>query len=59
MVIPQAVYKNEFTDDAGNIDHQYGVKYGEIIPILTKAIQEQQEMISTLQKEVKTLKEKS
>ncbi len=36
----------------------YGVKYSEIIPVLTKAIQEQQAQIEELKKEVQALKNK-
>jgi len=43
--------QNEFSDT-------YGVKYSEIVPVLVKAIQEQQAQIEQLKLEVKALKEK-
>jgi hypothetical protein len=38
------------------ITDPYGMKYSELIPVLTKAIQEQQEQIVKLQEEIATLK---
>ncbi len=56
QIIPDAVVaeKGKTPEDA---DHTYyGVKYAEIIPVLVKAIQEQQELIEQLRKEVNELK---
>ena len=38
------------------ITDPYGMRYAELIPLLTKAIQEQQEKIEQLEKEIKSLK---
>lgn len=39
------------------ITDPYGMKYNELIPVLTKAIQEQQSQIDALQEEIRKLKE--
>ncbi|NVO19044.1 MAG: tail fiber domain-containing protein [Bacteroidetes bacterium] len=67
-VIPDAVVHSyvsqEEIDKAalagrGNIEpDNYGVKYSELIPVLVKAIQDQQSQIEELKKEVETLKGK-
>lgn len=69
QVLPQAVVHDHISDaqiarakaahkDVPQIQDPYGMKYSEIIPVLTKAIQEQQQMITKLQKEVEALKAK-
>ena len=47
-VIPHVVTQNDEGD--------YGIQYARLVPVLTKAIQEQQAMIETLQAEVAALK---
>ena len=37
--------------------HPYGVDYGKLTPYLIKAVQEQQTLIETLQREVQELKD--
>ena len=65
-IIPEAVVKPTQKDFAeyeamkalgkeGEVP-SYGMKYTELIPVLTKAIQEQQAMIEALKKEVENLK---
>jgi uncharacterized coiled-coil protein SlyX len=39
-------------------EYKYGIYYSDIIPVLTKAIQEQQAIIEDLQNQVKALNEK-
>lgn len=51
-VIPEIVQKSKNEEDP------MGVRYSELIPVLVKAVQEQNELIESLQKEVKELKEK-
>lgn len=53
-VLPNLV--SEFTKDNG--EKILGVQYSELIPVLTKAIQEQQKQIDELKKEVTELKAK-
>jgi len=57
-LVPEAVYKEEYLKEDGTEDFHYGINYSEIIPILTKAIQEQQALIKAMQVEIKLLKEK-
>jgi hypothetical protein len=62
-VFPQIIDKNKLYKKAGDnseIDEtEYlGVRYQELIPVLVKAIQEQQVQIKELQKEVEILKNK-
>jgi hypothetical protein len=52
QIIPEAVVK---TSDAEPL----GMKYAELIPVLTKAIQEQQSLIEKLQIEIEKLKQKA
>jgi voltage-gated potassium channel Kch len=49
----QVLDKSKFT---GDDTYYYGIKYTETIPILLKAIQEQQEQIDALQSEINELK---
>ena len=63
-VIPEIVSKAKINPDdledrglsKSEIQETYGVYYNEIIPVLVKAIQEQQEQIELLQAEVSKLK---
>jgi hypothetical protein len=63
-IIPQAVVHSQITDKeieqakkAGKpvpaLKDPYGMNYSEIIPVLVKAIQEQQKMIEDLQQQIK------
>ena len=58
----EAALDNEGAKNNGiiSIDDQgmYGVRYNDLIAPMVKAIQEQQEMINTLQKENKDFKER-
>jgi len=57
LVIHTAVEKDAETGKLPNeYADAYGVKYAEFIPVLTKAIQEQQALIDQLQKEIEILK---
>lgn len=57
LVIHTAVEKDAETGKLPNeYADAYGVKYAEFIPVLTKAIQEQQALIEQLRKEIETLK---
>ena len=51
-ILPEVV-----VEDKNNPNASLGVMYSDIIPVLVKAIQEQQKMIEELKKEVKELKE--
>ena len=53
-VIPQAVIEGKDKED-GTIEIPWGVDYSKLVPLLTKAIQEQQELIKQLQADVKKL----
>jgi len=55
-IIPQAVMEGNDKED-GSINMPWGVDYSKIVPLLTKAIQEQQELIKQLQADVSALKE--
>lgn len=61
-VVPDLVIHEQVQPDAetGKVANQYndayGVKYAEFIPVLTKAIQEQQALIEQLRKEIELLK---
>lgn len=61
-VVPDLVIHEQVKPDAetGKVNNQYndayGVKYAEFIPVLTKAIQEQQAVIEQLKKEIELLK---
>ncbi len=46
----------EVVDVPENADEMYSIRYSELIPVLTKAIQEQQAQIEELKAEVKALK---
>ena len=55
-VVPQAVSgEKDAVDEEGNPDLQ-GIDHSKLVPLLTKAIQEQQEQIEALQSEINTLK---
>ena len=62
-VVPHLVIDHEWREVPDSDQREWvetehlGVNYAELIPILTKAIQEQQEMIEALQEEVSELKE--
>ncbi|MEO1254470.1 MAG: tail fiber domain-containing protein, partial [Bacteroidota bacterium] len=49
-VIPEAVYKGETEED------YMGVNYSDLIPVLIKAIQDQNDKIQLLEAEIKELK---
>lgn len=56
-VLPELVSTgNSVESTEGEVFNSKSVNYIELIPLLTKAIQEQQEVIETLQKEVEALK---
>lgn len=63
-IVPDLVIHNNVEPDAetGKINNSYndayGVKYVEFIPVLTKAIQEQQALIEELKKEIEALKKR-
>ena len=55
-IVPQAVSgEKDAVDKEGNPDLQ-GIDHSKLVPLLTKAIQEQQEQIEALQSEINTLK---
>ena len=55
-VVPQAVSgEKDAVDEEGNPDLQ-GIDHSKLVPLLTKAIQEQQEQIESLQQEIEVLK---
>jgi len=59
-MVAQEIYEDhsEFVHKPENYDDDgWAIRYQEIVPTLTKAIQEQQEQIETLQREVQELKE--
>lgn len=64
-IIPEVVVTHEFEEDreTGEIKkvevENLGVMYADLIPVLTKAIQEQQQMIEDLRAEVEALKAQS
>jgi len=55
-VIPEAVYKP--TGNSETSTDKYGVNYSTIIPVLVKAIQEQQQQIDELKTRVRALENK-
>lgn len=60
-VIPEVIVYNEqkLTESDGRVsddDTTYGVKYSELIPVLVKAIQDQQDAIQKLNEEITKLK---
>ena len=57
-ILPQVIEKETHIDHEGNEDTSYGVKYEQIIPVLVKAIQEQNKSLIELQHEIKILKNK-
>lgn len=68
-VIPQAVVHSVVSEESLKIKREnnrpipaitdpYGMKYNELIPVLTKAIQEQQAQIEELKREIEQLKRK-
>jgi hypothetical protein len=56
-IIPQAVVKGRDKED-GSLDIPWGVDYSKIVPLLTKAIQEQQTIINDLKARIETLEAK-
>jgi hypothetical protein len=66
QIIPDAVVHSYTSDEeiqnarkekGIELDREtYGVKYTELIPVLVKAIQEQQDLIEKMQKEINELK---
>jgi hypothetical protein len=55
-IVPQAVSgEKDAIDDEGNPDYQ-GIDHSKLVPLLTKAIQEQQTQIDALQSEINLLK---
>ena len=56
-IVPEAISgKKDAVDGQGNPEYQ-GIDHSKLVPLLTKAIQEQQEQIETLKAEVKELKD--
>lgn len=61
-IVPDLVIHTNVQPDAetgkinNNYNDAYGVKYAEFVPVLTKAIQEQQAVIEQLKKEIELLK---
>jgi hypothetical protein len=51
-ILPQVV-----STDKSSPDQKLGIRYNELIPVLVKAVQEQQTQIDALKAEIKTLKE--
>ena len=56
-IIPQAVVEGTDKED-GSINMPWGVDYSKIVPLLTKAIQEQQVIINDLKARIETLENK-
>ena len=56
-IIPQAVMEGTDKED-GSINMPWGVDYSKIVPLLTKAIQEQQTIINDLKARIETLEAK-
>ncbi len=56
-IIPQAVVEGTDKED-GSINMPWGVDYSKIVPLLTKAIQEQQTIINDLKARIETLEAK-
>jgi hypothetical protein len=55
-IVPEAISgTKDAVDDEGNPEYQ-GIDQSKLVPLLTKAIQEQQEQIEALQSEINTLK---
>ena len=55
-VVPQAVSgEKDAVDEKGNADYQ-GIDHSKLVPLLTKAIQEQQDQIEAMKKEIEELK---
>jgi len=55
-IVPEAISgEKDAVDDEGNPEYQ-GIDHSKLVPLLTKAIQEQQEQIEALQSEINTLK---
>jgi hypothetical protein len=54
-VIPECVYVGAYCEDIK--DNRYAMQYYQIIPVLTKAIQEQQEIINALDARLKLLED--
>ena len=55
-IVPEVVYKEASGCESN--DSTYGVNYAELIPVLTKAIQEQQHLIEQMGEELQLLKKK-
>ncbi len=58
VIHSQTEIDKETNQPGSEYPDSYGVKYSELIPVLVKAIQEQQVQIEQLKQEIKTLKEK-
>ena len=57
-IVPEAITgEKDAVDDEGNPDYQ-GIDQSKLVPLLTKAIQEQQDQIDKLSKEIVKLKKK-
>ena len=57
-IVPEAISgEKDGVDDEGNPEYQ-GIDQSKLVPLLTKAIQEQQEQIESLKSEIANLKEK-
>ena len=56
-IVPEAIHgKKDAVDDEGNPEYQ-GIDQSKLVPLLTKAIQEQQTQIEELKQEIQNLKE--
>ncbi len=55
VVVREAIQADKETGEYPKDATEYGVKYSELIPVLTKAIQEQQQLIEQLNKKVDEL----
>jgi hypothetical protein len=58
VVVHAPVESDKETGDIPKEATHYGVKYADLIPVLTRAIQEQQVMIEALQKQIMDLRKK-
>lgn len=59
VVLGDEKLSSDNNETTNSEESRYGVYYSDLIPVLIKAIQEQQELISVLRQEVDTLKKQS
>ncbi len=57
-IYPELVVENNFTGDSKEGFEYLGINYTELIPVLIKGMQEQQQIIEQLQKRIETLEKK-